>query len=219
MPFNEAIKTEIINYVTRDMPSDDVFISHFDYINDENLQNRLFLEFKSIRFMYKLFEGLEVTEENLLLQVRTQVLLYVGIYEAVIHHILFTVLCDSEEVKELKEIKAPIQIHIPKSKLAKLQNELTHDGKNILTFYLGEKKREVSKIRFDEKAEVFFKLGFIDEELKNELIDLYNIRNGIHLHAELRKEIDYEISLSKIAYWRMGKFRDLVKKELDNRSL
>ena len=34
----------------------------------------------------------------------------------------------------------------------------------------------------------------------DELIRIYEVRNAIHLHAELKKEIDYHLALSKIAY-------------------
>lgn len=219
MPFTKICKDYINDYVHRDMPSDEIMEEHFNYIKDLKLKDRLFAEFKSVRYMYKLFEGLEATDENLLLQVRAQIIFYVGIYEAIIHHILFELVEDEEKVKELKIIKAPIQIHIPRVKLAKLQEELKHDGKEILTYYIGEKKRDLSKIRFDEKAVVFYQLGFIDKDLRDELIQFYNIRNGIHIHAELRKEIDYEINLSKLAYWRMEKFKIHVTKELKNRNL
>ncbi len=219
MPFTKNIKEYIDEYVFRDMPSDEIMGKHFNYIQDPQLKDRLLSEFKSVRYMYKLFEGLEATNENLLLQVRAQIIFYAGIYEAIIHHILFEILEEEEKIRELKTIQAPIQIHIPRSKLAILQDALEHDGKEILTYYIGDKKRDLTKIRFDEKAVIFHELGFIDIDLRDELIELYNIRNGIHLHAELRKEIDYEINLSKLAYWRMEKFRMLVVNELEKRNL
>lgn len=219
MPFKNEIIERIDQYVYRDMPTDEKMREHFDYIFDERLKERLFLEFKSVRYMYKLFEGLAATDEKLLIQVRTQVIIYVGIYEAIIHHILFDVLENENLIEELKIIKAPIQISIPKRKLNRLISELSHDGKDILTYYMGKKKRDITKIRFDEKAKIFQSLGFIDIDLRDELIEFYNIRNGIHIHAELRKEIDYEIELSKNAYWRMEKFKILVKKEFERRKL
>ena len=89
MPFDGKIKNAINDYVMRDMPNDEKIADHFNYIEDEKLRERLFLEFKSIRYMYKIFEGIEAIDETLLFQIRSQVIFYAGIYEAIIHYVLF----------------------------------------------------------------------------------------------------------------------------------
>ena len=51
------------------------------------MKNRIITEFKAIRFAYKLYEGIEATNENLLFEVRNQILAYASIYEAVIENV------------------------------------------------------------------------------------------------------------------------------------
>lgn len=50
--------------------------------------------------------------------------------------------------------------------------------------------------------------------LPEELIEIYSYRNGIHLIAEQRKGISYEINLSKKAYRRMKPFIEQIKEKL-----
>ena len=79
-------------------------------------------------------------------------------------------------------------------------------------------------IRFDEKCRTAEKLGllhtFVDKEgnevnLLNEIIEIYSNRNGIHIIAEQRKNIQYELDLSKKAYRRMKPFIAQLKEKLE----
>ena len=95
-----------------------------------------------------------------------------------------------------------------------IKDALVHNGKDIKTYYLDLKKRDITKVRFDDKADVAFKLGLIDKPLMEEVIHFYNLRNGIHLHAELRKQIVWDLEMSKMAYWRIEKLNKLVEEKL-----
>lgn len=86
-----------------------------------------------------------------------------------------------------------------------------------------ERKKDDSQIRFDDKCKTAEKLGLISKivnkdgtiiDLPLELIEIYGYRNAIHLAAELRKGIEYELDLSKIAYKRMRPFVDQIKSKL-----
>ena len=48
----------------------------------------------------------------------------------------------------------------------------------------------------------------------SELVRIYEVRNAIHLHAEIKKDIDYHLELSKIAYLRMQPFLQQIKTKL-----
>ena len=48
----------------------------------------------------------------------------------------------------------------------------------------------------------------------SELVRIYEVRNAIHLQAELKKEIAYQLQLSKIAYKRMVPFLAQIKAKL-----
>ncbi|WP_320153158.1 hypothetical protein [uncultured Tolumonas sp.] len=157
---------------------------------------------------------MSAVDELLEAQVRLQVIMYANIYEAVLHYILFELYGDEQIVIDLKNITAPIEICIPEHKKDKISKALVHEEKEIKTYYIGNKKRELTKIRFDEKADAAYQLGLLDEELKNEVITIYNLRNGIHLHAEIRKQISWDLDMSKKAYWRIEKLNQLVSAKL-----
>ena len=77
-------------------------------------------------------------------------------------------------------------------------------------------------MRFDDKCKTACKLGLIYPyekdgmvvDLPTEIIEIYGYRNCIHLIAEKRKGITYELELSKKAYRRMRPFIDQVKGKL-----
>src|SRR5699024_3447096 len=114
---------------------------------------------------------------------------------------------------------------------------LFHDGKTIIPYFETLQKRDITKVRFDEKCIAAFQLGILTgipeqndstadilPDIKQiagmptfcaELIRIYEVRNAIHLHAELKKEIDYHLALSKIAYRRMQPFLNQIRTKLN----
>ena len=50
--------------------------------------------------------------------------------------------------------------------------------------------------------------------LCEDLIKIYELRNAIHIHAELKKDIDYHLYMSKLAYKRMKPFIEQIKRKL-----
>ena len=214
MPFNEINKEYVVKYCNNHLPSEEWFEENFDFIKDNVLRERLVTEFKNVRFMYKLFEGISAKDELLLAEVRLQILMYASIYEAVIHYLLFEVFKDWEEVKILTVHIIPKKISIPAAKLQRIEKELEHDGKEIVPFFYSVCKKEITAIRFDDKCKVAEQIGLIDSSLCNELIKIYEIRNGLHMHAEIRKQIEYELETSRIAYRRMKLFVEQIKIKL-----
>lgn len=117
----------------------------------------------------------------------------------------------------------PIKVSIPENKQDVLQDALSHDGKIIVPFYYDRKKKEKTQVRFDDKCRTAESLGLIHKfvndngmevDLPSEIIEIYSYRNGIHIIAEQRKGISYELDLSKRAYRRMRPFVDQLKKKL-----
>lgn len=166
-----------------------------------------------------------------------QILMYASIFEAVIHYALFDEYYqNSQEVKGLLIHKVIKKIDIPQSKRAILSNCLCHNRKDIITSYETTEKWDVTKLRFNEKCRAAFQLGIlteIPEQLDpnadllpdirkengmpifySELVRIYEVRNAIHLQAELKKEIAYQLQLSKIAYKRMAPFLAQIKAKL-----
>ncbi|MFC6860383.1 hypothetical protein [Zunongwangia atlantica] len=214
MPFQEEIKQEIQEYITKHLPEENWFEGFFDFIDDDKLRERLSEEFKAIRYIYKFFEGIQADDWLKNAQIRIQIFYYASIYEAIIHHILFELLANEPEVRKLFETKTYKKISVSKK-----LNELEHDGKKILTMYKTTVKREITTIRFEDKIDASVKLNLIDSNLGEELKEIYKLRNAIHLHAEIKKGIEYEVEMSKIAYRRMQIFREQIIEGLNKYSV
>lgn len=208
MAFEQSVKNQISQYVGAHIADEDWHVAYFDFIGEPRLAKRLGEEFISIRYVYKLLEGLEADEWLLRAQIRMQVLSYASIYEAIIHHILFDVLTAQPQVVALTEFPTKKRISIPPASLALLEKHLEHDGKKIIPTYEVIGRTDKSKVRFDKKAECAEALGLIEGWLKDELVEFYEARNAIHIHAEIRKSLDYQLDLSKRAYWRMQPLKD-----------
>lgn len=101
----------------RDLPNDKWYQDAFCFIKSEKLKNRLIAEFKNVRLIYKIFEGLSAEDELLLAEVRMQILMYASIYEAVIHYVLFDEYYkENPQVKKLLVQKVRKQFDIPSRK-------------------------------------------------------------------------------------------------------
>lgn len=204
MPFDLELKEQIVNYVYGHLPNEEWYEENFyPFISDEDLRNRLITEFKNGRVIYKIFEGLQATDELLLAQIKTQVVMYVSIQEAVINYVLFDLKKDTEAVQNLLYQNRPVKISIPKSKKDKLTKELCHDGKEILPHYMDRKPVDKTKIRYDQKVIACEELKLIDSQMKEDLIRLYGYRNTVHLEAELKKGLPYDLEMGELAYRRV----------------
>lgn len=217
MAFEKELQDQIMKYVYGHLPSEKWYDENFyPFIKDENLRNRLIVEFKNGRVIYKVFEGLQAKEELLLAQIKTQVIMYVSIQEAVINYVLFNLFEEKEPVQNLLFQERLTQIMIPGYKLEKLKKELSHDGKEILTYYKEKKSVDKTKIRYDQKVNAVFQLGLIDDTLKNDLIKLYEYRNTIHIEAELKKNLNYNLEMGHLAYKRVEGLSIQLEKNLKN---
>jgi hypothetical protein len=210
MPMTAELQNEVIDYAERHMPPHEVNTNLFSFISDAHLAERLMEEFKSARYIYKILEGLNAKDWLQRAQVRVQVLLYASIYEAVLHHVLFDKMSSDPRVQQLTEYDRLVRISIPQAQQATLEKHLSHDGKKIIPTYERVDNTDHTKVRFDAKARCAASLGVIADWLCIELIEIYEARNAIHLHAEIKKNLQYELALSQRAYRRMMPFRDQV---------
>jgi hypothetical protein len=156
---------------------------------------------------------LAVQGELLVAQVRLQVLQYASIHEAVLHHLLFDLLSDTPQVRRLMSFKALKKYSVP----PEIEDELKtifHDGRQIVPAYYGENRIGAAKVRFDDKATCARDVGLIDDGMCGDLIKIYETRNSIHLHAEIRKGIQWGLDLSVTAYRRHQPFRDQILRGL-----
>lgn len=204
MAFPKDLAEKVNKYCSSHIPSDEWYKEKFfTFIKDKEIWNRLVIEHKNARFIYKVFEGLQAKNERLLAQVKTQLIMYVSIQEEVVNHVLFALLKDNQYVQNLCQIEKLTKISIPQDSLESLEKILNHDNKEIIPCYYRQNKVDRTKIRYDQKVQVLKKLGLIDEDLEKDLIKLYEYRNTIHLEAERKKGLDYDLEMGELAYRRV----------------
>ena len=208
MAFDADTKDKVSRYINAHLGDESWHLAYFDFLTDKALAQRLGEEFISTRHTYKYFEGMGAQGWLQRAQVRLQVLCYASIYEAVLHHVLFDDLADNPNVIALTEFPTKKQISIPADSLAALAKHLKHDGKDIIPTFEAIGRTDETKVRFDKKAECAQSLGIIEDWLAAELIEFYEARNAIHIHAEIRKSMAYEIDLARRAYLRLQPFKD-----------
>ena len=161
MPLDASIKKAVYDYCNNHLADEAWYEEEFEFIQDDKLRKRLVEEFKGIRFAYKLYEGIEAAEENLIFEIRHQILAYATIYEAVIHYVLYTYYSDTEEFHNLQYHNAPARISIPEEQKAKLSKELIHNGEKIICYHIQERKKDDTQIRFDDKCKTAQRLGLL----------------------------------------------------------
>jgi hypothetical protein len=216
MTFDAKIKSAIENYAGAHIADVNWHINFFSFIRHQKLATRLGEEFYSARILYKIMTGLEAKDWMLRAQIRNQIFSYASIYEAVIHHLLFTILATEPRVISLTEFVTKKLISIPEKHEAILQKYLSHDGKKVVPTFETTARTDESKVRFDRKAECAFELGFITKYLCADLIEIYEARNAIHIHAEIKKSLDYQIDLSKKAYRRLKPFKNQIVAQINS---
>jgi hypothetical protein len=216
MAFDPEIKSAIDKYAAAHIASITWHLNFFSFIKNQKLATRLGEEFYSARVLYKILTGLQAKDWMLRAQIRNQIFSYASIYEAVVHHLLFDVLAGDPRVISLTEFPTKKLISIPKKHDAVLQKYLSHDGKKVIPTFETTGHTDESKVRFDRKAECAFELGFIKKHLCADLIEIYEARNAIHIHAEIKKSLDYQIDLSKKAYRRLNPFKSQVVTRLNS---
>ncbi|MGV1803685.1 hypothetical protein ACQZ6A_17605 [Agrobacterium vitis] len=210
MVLNVQMQELIEQYVRSHIGDDDFHLNYFDFIDDVYLAKRLGEEFLSTRCIYKMLEGIEAKDWLQRAQIRFQVMSYASIYEASLHHILFTNLKSDARVVALTQFPMKKEISIPAHKKDKLKELLEHDGKEIILTYQSFGRTDETKVRFEKKAECACEIGIIESWLRDDLIEIYEARNAIHIHAEIRKNLDYELDLSLRSYRRMKPFREQI---------
>ncbi len=89
------------------------------------------------------------------------------------------------------------------NKKEKLTNELEHDGKEIIPCYYSERNIDVTKIRYDQKIKSLIEMELISQTLGCDLVKLYEYRNTVHIEAEMRKNLSYDLEMGGLAYRRI----------------
>lgn len=224
MAFPVSLKKAVYDYCNNHLATEDWYNENFDFIEDDAFRKRIIEEFKGIRFAYKLYEGIEAEGENRIFEIRHQILAYASIYEAVIHYVLYSYYQDTKEFHKMQHHTVPTKMGFSEKQMIEVKKILSREQEDIYIYHLQERKRDESSVRFDDKCKTAEVLGLIKPftndrqeriDLASEIIEIYGYRNAIHLVAEQRKGIEYELELSKNAYRRMKPFIQQIKAGLE----
>jgi len=204
MPFTSELIDEITRYTNGHLPSSQWYQeNYYPFITDSLLRTRLITEYVNGRIIYKIFEGLQAKGDLLLAQIKTQVIMFVSIQEAAVNYVLFDLFEAKEPVQNLLYQIRMVPLSIPNNKMALLSKELIHDGKKLEIYYSEKRRVDQTKIRYDQKVSALFELSLISEQLRDDLIRLYEYRNTIHIEAELKKKLQYDLSMGELAFRRV----------------
>jgi hypothetical protein len=174
----------------------------FDFIEVPELRAALVREFLAARYIYKLQEALNVSGEKLAAHAKFQIVQYAAIYEAVIIHVLWTRFADSPELRNIEYFNTLRKV----ASFPKNINIHTTDGLDVHLCIEAEIKNTRHSIKFDDKVDAAVKIGFVDPNLGEEIKQVFKTRNGVHIENAVKNEIEFEIALSQLAYWRIRPF-------------
>lgn len=210
MPLEKSVRDSIQQYCTKDLPGNlDWHIQKFNFIDDEELGERLGRAFYSARYMSKLMEALYVDGNELHPFVKFQVMQYASIYEAVITYLLWNKFKYYKEVIEL-------QTHMsykPVSALGSLTT-MKFNGEDIYTCIYKDTKTPKNSIPFAEKVDCSVCIGFVEKQYSKDIKEIYALRNLTHIETEAKKQVEIEIKHAKLGYWRMQPFLDKISEFL-----
>jgi hypothetical protein len=220
VPFPKATRTLIAEYVTRHLPNQSWYEEFFSFVSDRRLRQRLAREYESARALYKVLEGAQAKGVLKRAQVKVQVLQYASLYEAVLHYVLFVKYRSHPEVRKLARGQRRIEVSISPDIWARIEKATHFVRKELRVQRVRPDNADLTKIRFDSKVAVAQLIGLIHPPLSKDLVEIYSARNAIHLHAEIRKGLRYQMALSMRAYRRLQPFRaQIYQKLLDDGKL
>lgn len=202
MPLEKALRNTVLDYCDRDLPPDTHVAALFDFIDDEKLRERVEAEFKAARYIYKLGEALNASDERLHAHVKFQIVQYAGIYEAIIVNLLWGRYAGTSQVMD-------IEYHNTLRKVATMPSNIqmtTGDREEVVLSVERRERTPPISIKFDDKVDAAVAIGFVDKGIGEEIKSFYKLRNAIHLESAIKYEVRYELEYSQLAYRRMLPF-------------
>lgn len=95
----------------------------------------------------------------------------------------------------------------------------TREDEEIFLCTEFKRKNTRHSIKFDDKVDAAISIGFLDNNIGQEIKEFYRLRNGIHLENAIKNDITYELEQSALAYRRIRPFTVGVREFLRTGSL
>jgi hypothetical protein len=219
MPLPKSERQTVINYVLKDLTPPlrkgerpiDWFENAFEFIATKGLRQQLAQAYYQARFFEKLREAMGLSggfNHGLL---KTQIVLYASIYEALIDD---TIQFAAANAKIEKWLVTTEFVEIPQA-VSKNTRITYTDGGGATQMVLCKKKqtrRDLKRTRFGDKVEIAIDVGFVPSAQKDFLTKLYDSRNTVHLLAAASKSFTPDDQQSSAAFSFLLAFIESVKK-------
>jgi hypothetical protein len=193
MPLREPLRNEAVTYVLRDIAprgQGNPFPwcqKQFDFVADVKLRDELATALYQARMMEKLREALHLPDEFNHGFIKSQILFYASIYEAIIDYYL-------DENASLPEVVTLKKRQTFKEEKSALSNSLRltfskPDGDiELYTCRAHVESITLKEIQFKSRLETAIEIGLVSPSLKIMIESLYSDRNSIHLIASAKRE-------------------------------
>lgn len=189
MPLTKSLRDPVIEYILRDLAPGktlaqkpmDWFLAHFAFIDNATLQKHLAESFYQARLNEKTREALGLKKDFNNVFVKTQIILYASIYEALIDYALEKKKTSPEVTALLKqEFFSPVQALSGAAELTFTESGSTH---KLVTCKKKTRTQQLKEIQFKDRLTTAIAIGFVDVANQPELEALYTSRNKIHILA------------------------------------
>lgn len=189
MPLSKPLRQQVVDYILRDIAVGrsqgqnpmDWFIDRFAFVDNANLQNHLAEAFYQARLNEKIREALGLKKGFNNVFVKTQIVLYASIYEALIDYALEKNKTSPAVATLLKqEFFSPVSALSTTSELKFKDVDGTH---TIFTCKKKVRTQQLKEVQFKYRLAAAISIGFVDAANQQELEALYTSRNKIHILA------------------------------------
>jgi len=151
-------------------------------------------------------EALAVTGQELHAHLKLQIIQYASIYEACINYLLTEQFKNHPAVLAIKTHRALKEV----SALSKLSS-ISYANEKALVCIYKDTKTPWTSIAFDDKINASIAIGFIKPKLGQEILDIYKMRNTVHIDAAAKRQLSFQVTEGVLAYRRMRPFIDGIK--------
>jgi hypothetical protein len=187
MPLKKALRQEVIDYILRDIAPGkspqqkpmDWFLDQFSFVDNAKLRKHLAEAFYQARLIEKIREAIGLKKDFGNVFIKTQIILYASIYEALIDYALDKNKTSPEVTALLKqEFYSPLPALSSSTEFIYKENGTSH---KIYTCKKKERTQQIKEIQFNDRLKTAVLIGFVDDNQKLEIQELYTSRNKMHI--------------------------------------
>ena len=153
----------------------DWFKKKFQYLKNEKLQGKIAEAYYESRFCWRLMETLRLPSLKCRAMVRTVIMQNVSICEALITE------CIIKFHKDEYEQRYKETFYTPQRNILSNDTKITKNGRDVSLCFQKEQKADLKYAKMEPKTEFAVEKGIISKELKDEIDDMYKVRNNVHI--------------------------------------